>query len=176
MRFQVNPCSVVGSQNSKELHSWIASQDVPKTRPPNENARCTDWCWPQVDYLEQLMQQYPRSLFILNLRNSTDWVRSVSNWGKFRKLLAYAGPTGLTTSGPNSTLTDMDLKQFYLNHTKFTQAMCLKHRVLCAIVDFSSRFPFAKLTYLLGLSGESNVSAGVHANRNSALDSLGGLH
>lgn len=84
----------------------------------------------QVEALEQLSKYHPESTIILNTRDEAAWVREVNKWKDKRDILGNCGITGLVNGkkkGKSKTLTDEDLKSFYLGHAKRIREFVASH-------------------------------------------------
>jgi len=71
-------------KKKKPLLSYIQKCDA-LTQIDCNASRTTLFYYPQLSDVPIIEQQYPNCKFILNVRNSIDWVKSISYWGKLKK-------------------------------------------------------------------------------------------
>ena len=112
-----------------------------RERSFQKNGYHTDCIFPQIQYLEELYEENPTALFILPLRNVSNWIKSVSNWRDLRERLTNCSVTEYNfTFGMGKK--DHELKDLFCNHVKHVRNFVQKHSSL-SFVEFNIEDPNA---------------------------------
>lgn len=106
--------------------------------------------YPQIDALEELHQHHPNSPLILNTRNASNWLASVSRWHNLRRRFINCNLTGLPT-GVGAK--DEDMISFFNNHIERIRNFCKKYPShKCVEVDVESKMAGEHLETFFGIS------------------------
>ena len=70
--------------------------------------------FPQIDYLDDIHAEVPNATFLMNMRNVTKWISSVSRWNDLRERLTENNLPDL----PSGSATDEELTRFYCNQVR----------------------------------------------------------
>lgn len=125
------------------FHS-ISQMDCPRTSAGNRDlgtittrgATTFDWLFPQISYLAQMLLDYPRATYVLNLRDATSWASSVEGWlAQDRLAHSFVLASNHDPNAPfmmdsivNSTAAlGKELERFFNAHTKRVRKMVQRH-------------------------------------------------
>eukprot|EP00566_Odontella_aurita_P027790 CAMPEP_0113555800 /NCGR_PEP_ID=MMETSP0015_2-20120614/16914_1 /TAXON_ID=2838 /ORGANISM="Odontella" /LENGTH=162 /DNA_ID=CAMNT_0000457109 /DNA_START=515 /DNA_END=1003 /DNA_ORIENTATION=+ /assembly_acc=CAM_ASM_000160 len=82
--------------------------------------------YPQVELLNEIHAAYPHATFVLNRRNVTDWVSSVTRWRDMHRRIARCNITGFPAPSAGTSL-DERLEMFYEEHIRRVRDFAERH-------------------------------------------------
>ena len=82
--------------------------------------------WPQIEYLDDLYKEAPDAMWLLPMRNVTDWIKSVNKWIDMRKRFQICNFPHINFEGIDSE-SDETMKLFYCNHVKQIRHFVREH-------------------------------------------------
>jgi hypothetical protein len=103
----------------------------------NEAGTCI---FPQMDYMDRLYQDSPNATWILQFRNTTDWLRSVMNWGapdsnmgmRFERTCGWKE---FSSENKTKAKQEEEAAQFICNHVKNVRRFVKDHPSL-SLIEF----------------------------------------
>ncbi len=98
--------------------------------------------FPQIFYLEEIYNEAPNATFILPFRNVTGWIRSVSNWKKFRQRLNNVCDFTKIGIEQKSLMIDENMEALFCNHVKHIRQFVHDHPSL-TLIEVSIEDPSA---------------------------------
>lgn len=100
-----------------------------------------DCFFPQVEVLDVLYEQYPNATFLLNTRNTNNWVRSVSNFNGMHKRINRCN----VTNWPQTGSIKKRLTSFFNAHNKRVKRFAQRHKSV-SFVEVAIDAPGASVT------------------------------
>ena len=102
-----------------------------------DNGKCV---FPQIHHMDRLYQDSPNATWIMPFRNTTDWLRSVTNWGKGTKRGSLAEKfdrvCGWSEFRPDNANREEDVARFVCNHVREVRQFVKDHPSL-SLVEFN---------------------------------------